>query len=111
MKQVAQKFFKKAAELNDSQTWEPVCKWKYKTFNLNISTNFFYVEGGQELEQVPHRGCGVPVYFGDIQKLTANGPEQAGLDDPALSRGLGWTISRGPFQPQSLCHSVNRRST
>lgn len=41
MKQVVQKSFKKAAELNCSETCEPGCKWKYKTCNLKIRTNFF----------------------------------------------------------------------
>jgi len=69
------------------------------------------VVGGQALEQVDHRGCGVSVGFGDIKNLTGNGPEQPGLNEPALSRVLGWMVSRVPFQPQLLCHSLNPRST
>lgn len=37
----------------------------------------------------------------DIQKLPGHSFDQPALTDPALSRGLDYTISRGSFQPFS----------
>lgn len=48
----------------------------------------FYIEVSWALEQIVHRDCGIPMDFGDVQNVTGNGPEQPGLVDTALHRGL-----------------------
>ena len=42
---------------------------------------FFYCEGGQALEQVAQRGCGVSI-LGEVQKLTGRSPGQMALGAP-----------------------------
>ena len=69
--------------------------------------NSFCCDGDCIPEQVAPRGCGVSV-LGDIKNPTGHGPGQPALVDPTLSRGLDWTVSRDAFEPQLLCHPVNR---
>ncbi|KAK4832344.1 hypothetical protein QYF61_021873 [Mycteria americana] len=56
----------------------------------------FYHEGGETLQKVAQRGCGVSI-LEDIQNWTKHSPEQPALADPALSKGLDEMFSRGPF--------------
>lgn len=53
---------------------------------LNRKTHFC-CEGGQIVERVAKRGCGVSVM--EIQHLTGEGLEQPALADPALSKEIG----------------------
>jgi len=40
------------------------------------------------------------------RSFSGHAPEQHAVVGPALRRGLDWTISRGPFQPQLFCDSA-----
>lgn len=41
--------------------------------------------------------------------MTVRFPEQPALADPALTRGLDYVISRGPFQLQLFCRSLGEK--
>lgn len=71
-------------------------KLKYRKFHIDIWKNFSYSEDGQTLGKVAHRGGGLST-LGDTQNTTGQGSKQPAGVDPALSRGLDWIISRGPF--------------
>jgi len=45
-------------------------------------------------------------FSGDIQNSPGEGPVQPAVGDPALTGGLDWMISRGPFQQLPFCDSV-----
>jgi len=59
-------------------------------FRLDIRKRFFYLEGGETLEQVAQRGSGGPIN-GNNQGQIGWGSEQPGLveDVPSHCRGLG----------------------
>ncbi|KAK4811097.1 hypothetical protein QYF61_016383 [Mycteria americana] len=80
-------------------------KLKYRKFCLNIrkKTPLFYCEGGQTLEQVAQRGCGVSV-LGDIKNPTGCGPEEPALVDPVGGCG-GWRLNHFPGQPVPMLHN------
>lgn len=53
----------------------------------------------QILEEISQRACRVSIPA-DTQNSTGWGPKQPYLGASTLSSQLGWTITRGPFQPQ-----------
>ncbi|KAJ7409985.1 hypothetical protein BTVI_54830 [Pitangus sulphuratus] len=55
-----------------------------------------YGDDDWALEQVIQRGCGVS-FSGDIQNSPEDDPVQPALGEPALTKGVDLTISRGPF--------------
>jgi len=46
-----------------------------------------------------------------FKNLITHSPEQPSPDDPALSWGLDWMISRLAFPPQLVCDSVQRHES
>jgi len=48
----------------------------------------FYNEGGQMLEQVAHRSCGLPI-TGNVQGQVGRGSEWPGLVKDVLAHGRG----------------------
>ncbi|PKU42085.1 hypothetical protein llap_7601 [Limosa lapponica baueri] len=70
-------------------------KLEYKKFHLNMRRN---CESGRALEETAQRGGGVS-FFGNIQNPPGHVPVQPAVGRPALARGVGLDISRGPFQP------------
>jgi len=76
---------------------------RHRRFCLNIRKHFFSHAGDSVLAQVAQGGCGD---LGDVQKPSGHGPGQPALGRPAQA-GLDKTPSRGPFQPQPFCDSVN----
>lgn len=78
-------------------------KLKQRKFCLNIR-NFSSSEGGQALDQVTWKGHSTSWRYS-----FGHGPVQPGLDDPALSTEVGWTISIGACPPQPFCDSAMSR--
>jgi len=62
-------------------------KLKYRKFHVNIGKSTFHCEGGQMLEQVVQRCCGVSM-LGDIQKPMEHGPEQPAPAEPPWIKGV-----------------------
>ena len=79
--------------------WCPVTGQEALGTNQNTKTPLdnkcFCYEGGWKLAQVAQRAYGVS-NVGDIQNPTRHSPDKPAVADPALSRG--------PCQPQLLCH-------
>lgn len=77
---------------------------------FKCKVKLIYYEGGQALEQIAQRCCGVALP-GDIQNPTQHSPGQTAPADPALSRRVGWDeLQRSlpalfPFSPDLIMDS------
>lgn len=71
---------------------------------LKYLRNFFYCDGGQTLEQVAQRPCGVFI-LGNTKNLSGYGLNNL-LWFTLLSAEGRPKTSSGPFQSQPICYSV-----
>ncbi|KAK4827150.1 LOW QUALITY PROTEIN: hypothetical protein QYF61_015104 [Mycteria americana] len=62
----------------------------------------FYWEGGQTLEQVTQRGCGVSIH-GAIQSLTGHGPGQPALGGPPSAVRLDQMVPSNLNRSLKMC--------
>jgi len=75
------------SEFNNDRTKANGQKLKYKKCHLNMRKKLFYCEGGQSLEEVLQRDCGVFI-LEDSQYVTGHGPKQLVLVALAKAGGL-----------------------
>lgn len=72
-------------------------KLKHGKFQLDARKSFFSNEGGQTLEQVVHRHCGISI-IEDTQNLAGQVPEQTDLIGSTSSRRTDELMSRSPSE-------------
>jgi len=90
----------------DSFQWYPLAGQNEMGTNWNtggsIWTSGNTVKVTEHRHRLPREAVESPRL--DIFRNSRRGPGQAALGDPAQARGLDQLISRGPWQPQPLCH-------
>lgn len=68
---------------------------------------FSFVSFHEQMVQIAWRGCGVSI-LGELQKPSRHGLRQLVLGDPASAVWLEQMTSKGTFQPQPFCDSLNK---
>lgn len=111
MKQVVKKSFKKAAELNCSETCKPGCKWKYKTCDLKIRTNLFILRVVKHWIRLPVEFHGLWRYSKSDGKWSwatlSRRPcfeQRLGLHDPESPSKLSCYVTLWTKDPLELDH-------